>query len=72
MSCSGFEWTEWLWPALTACCDVHDAGGTNGTLLDCIETVLPGWAYPIAAVFVVVMIWARPLYRSLKHLFRRT
>lgn len=72
MSCSGFEWTELLWPALTACCNAHDAGGTNGALLDCIEAVVPAWAYPIGAVFVVLMIWVRPIYRVLKRLFTRT
>lgn len=64
--CSGFQWAEWFFPAIRACCVTHDFGGSNGTLLDCLEGVLPWWAYPIAAVFVALMIIARPLYRKLK------
>jgi hypothetical protein len=64
--CSGFGWAEWFFPAARQCCVVHDFGGSNGTLLDCLESVLPFWAYPIAAVFVALMIIVRPLYRKLK------
>ena len=71
MSCTGFEWTEWLFPALTECCASHDIGGSNGALLDCIEAVVPGWAYPIGAVFVVLMIWVRPIYRAIKRIVTR-
>lgn len=69
--CTGFWWAEWFFPAIRACCEVHDAGGSNGTLLDCLESVLPGWAYPVAAVCVVLMIFVRPLYRLLKQAFTR-
>jgi hypothetical protein len=64
--CSGFQWAEGLFPAVRQCCVEHDFGGSNGTLLDCLESVLPLWAYPIAAVFVALMIIVRPLYRKLK------
>jgi hypothetical protein len=64
--CTGFWWTEWLFPAVRQCCDVHDLGGTDGALLDCLAGAVPVWAYPIAAAFVVVMIVFRPLYRALK------
>lgn len=30
--CTGFWPLEWLFPKITACCSVHDAGGTDGTL----------------------------------------
>lgn len=64
--CSGFQWAEWLFPATRQCCAEHDFGGSNGTLLDCLESVLPIWAYPIAAVFVALMVIVRPLYGKLK------
>lgn len=63
--CSFFQWTEWFFPATRACCEIHDAGGSNGQLLDCLQSVLPHWAYVIAGFFVALMILVRPLYRLL-------
>lgn len=60
--CTGFNWAEWLFPAIRGCCAEHDGGGSNGALLDCLESVLPGWAYVIAAFCVALMILLRPLY----------
>lgn len=64
--CSGFQWAESLFPQITQCCVVHDFGGSNGALLDCLQAVLPHWAYVIAAFCVAVMILFRPFYRLVK------
>lgn len=63
--CSGFQWAEWLFPDARMCCVAHDFGGSNGELLDCLQSVLPPWAYVIAAFFVALMILFRPVYRAL-------
>ncbi len=63
--CTGFQWAEWVFD-IRGCCEVHDLGGSDGTLLDCLEIVLPGWAYPFAAFGVFLMIVFRPIYRRLK------
>ena len=41
--CTGFQWAEWVWPTIRQCCTAHDLGGTDGGLLDCLLTGLPGW-----------------------------
>lgn len=64
--CTGFWWAEWIFPAIRQCCEVHDGGGSNGTLLDCLQSVLPHWAYVIAGFCVALMILVRPLYRAIK------
>lgn len=64
--CSGFQWAEALFPAIRQCCTTHDYGGSNGQLLDCLQSVLPHWAYVIAAFCVALMILLRPLYHWLK------
>lgn len=63
--CSGFAWAEWFFPAARQCCVEHDLGGSNGQLLDCLQSVLPHWAYVFAAFFVALMILVRPIYRWL-------
>jgi hypothetical protein len=63
--CSGFGWAEWLFPAARQCCVAHDFGSSNGQLLDCLQSVLPHWAYIFAAFFVALMVLFRPLYRAL-------
>ena len=60
--CTGFQWAEWLFQKITACCTIHDAGGTDGALLDCLQMNLPGLAWPAAALGVTVMVLLRPLY----------
>ena len=65
--CTGFWLAEWVFPATRACCTGHDFGGSNGQLLDCLQSVLPHWAYVIAAFCVALMILLRPLY----HWFKR-
>lgn len=69
--CSMFQWTELFFPATRACCELHDFGGTDGQLLDCLFGVLPWWAYAVASFFVAAMVLFRPIYQRLKHLFRR-
>lgn len=64
--CSGFQWAEWLFPSISACCQIHDAGGSDGGLLDCLQANLPPWAWAIAAFCVALMVLLRPLYRLLK------
>jgi hypothetical protein len=64
--CTGFQWAEWLFPKITACCTIHDTGGTDGTLLDCLQTSVPEWAWPFAAASVAVMVLFRPVYNWLK------
>ena len=64
--CTGFWLFEAIFPAIRDCCAVHDAGGSNGVLLDCLQSVLPSWAYVIAAFCVALMILFRPVYRKVK------
>lgn len=69
--CTGFWWAEAIFPAITQCCAAHDFGASNGSLLDCLEGVLPDWAYPLAGICVAVMIVFRPLYHLVKKGFTR-
>lgn len=64
--CSGYGWAEWFFPAARDCCVEHDFGGSNGQLLDCLQSVLPPWAYVVAAFCVALMVLVRPVYRWLK------
>ena len=64
--CTGFQWAEWIYPAIRVCCDVHDMGGTDGTLLDCLQSSIPDWAWPVAAVGVAIMVLFRPVYNWIK------
>lgn len=67
--CTGLQWlvdlTPWREP-ITACCLLHDAGGTDGGLLDCLQSVVPTWLWPLAAFAVAVMVLGRPAYRWLQ------
>lgn len=64
--CTGFGWAEWLFPAIRQCCEIHDLGGSDGGLLDCLQSTLPPWAWGAAALCVALMIVFRPIYRWLK------
>jgi hypothetical protein len=64
--CTGFQVAEWLFPAIRACCEVHDFGGTDGALLDCLMGVLPQWTWPVAALCVALMVLVRPIYRLVR------
>lgn len=66
--CTGFTWAEWIWP-IRACCEAHDAGGSDGALLDCWTGA--GMPIGIAGLALLVMIIARPIYRLIKKLFTR-
>lgn len=68
--CTGFWWLENLFP-IRQCCEVHDLGGSDGGLLDCLQQVLPPWAWPVAALCVALMILVRPLYHLWKRRNRR-
>lgn len=62
--CTGFpdRLFQWDW---STCCDVHDFGGTDGQLLDCLFSTVPEWAWPIMALCVALMVLFRPIYRIL-------
>lgn len=60
--CTGFQWLEGFFPTIRDCCVVHDAGGSDGTLLDCLQAGLPPWAWAAAALCVGLMIGLRPVY----------
>lgn len=64
--CTGFQLLEMVFPVITSCCAVHDNGGTDGRLLDCLQAGLPSWAWAPAALCVAVMILLRPIYHWLK------
>ena len=68
--CTGFQWLERVFP-ITACCWEHDNGGTDGQLLDCLMAATPGWAWPLVAVCVAVMIFWRPVYHFIKPYLRQ-
>lgn len=53
-SAFGLDWS--------VCCVAHDLGGSDGQLLDCLQSVFPEWAWPLAAGGVTVMVLARPVY----------
>lgn len=60
--CTGFQWAEAIFPAIRSCCAVHDVGGTDGALLDCLQDGLPAWAWALAAFGVAFMVFLRPIY----------
>ena len=59
--CTGFpdRIFNWDW---SACCVIHDAGGSDGALLDCITSSGPTWAAGLIAVCVTIMVIFRPIY----------
>lgn len=63
--CTGFQWFEQFFP-IRACCDVHDMGGSDGTLLDCLLNNTPQWSWAIVGFCVAVMLLLRPIYRLVK------
>lgn len=62
--CTGFQWAEWLFPSIHGCCVIHDGGGSDGVLLDCLQANLPPWAWALAALAVAAMVLVRPVYRK--------
>lgn len=46
----------------SACCTIHDAGGSDGALLDCITSHGPTWAAGLIAACVTLMVFFRPVY----------
>lgn len=63
--CTGFQWLEPFF-AIRTCCDVHDFGGSDGTLLDCLLNATPHWAWPVVGLCVTIMLLLRPIYRLVK------
>lgn len=64
--CTGFQWAEWLFPAISPCCVAHDLGNSDGQLLDCLMANTPEWSWAIVALCVAIMILFRPIYRLIK------
>lgn len=60
--CTGFQLVEWIFPVINSCCAVHDLGGTDGSLLDCLQSVLPNWTWAPAGAAIALMIALRPVY----------
>lgn len=46
------------------CCLVHDAGGSDGGLIDCVSSHVPPWAEVIVVLLVAVMVVLRPVYNE--------
>lgn len=63
--CTGFQFLEAFFP-IRACCDVHDLGGTDGQLLDCLLSATPTWSWVIVGVCVTLMLLFRPLLRLVR------
>jgi hypothetical protein len=63
--CTGFSFLEPFF-TIRGCCVVHDTGGTDGQLLDCLMANTPGWSWPLVALCVAAMIFFRPLYHWAK------
>lgn len=64
--CTGFQWVERLFP-VRQCCEIHDLGGSDGQLLDCLLGVTPEWTWPVVGACVAMMLLFRPLYRLFKN-----
>lgn len=64
--CTGFEWAEWLFQGINACCNIHDLGATDGQLLDCLLGTTPTWAWFFVGLAVAAMILLRPIYNMLQ------
>ena len=60
-TCTGFPsgFLNWNWKP---CCVGHDAGASDGWLLDCLLKVVPPAAAPLAASGVTLMVLFRPIY----------
>lgn len=53
-------------PATTACCVEHDAGGSDGRLLDCAVDANPGIPAAIICGAIFLMALLRPAYNQLQ------
>jgi hypothetical protein len=53
-------------PVCRECCALHDAGGSDGALLDCVTLAARDAGYeaaaPLIALAVAVMVLLRPVY----------
>lgn len=63
--CTGFQFLEPVFP-IRDCCVVHDQGGSDGALVDCIAAVIPGPALPLLFVCMAIMVALRPVYHWIK------
>lgn len=53
-----FDWSH--------CCVIHDAGGSDGQLADCISKAVPGVFEGLVYFCIMLMIFARPVYNVLQ------
>lgn len=51
---------------LTACCSIHDDGGSDGALLDCLDNAVGGewWLIVLVGAGVAAMRIGRPVYNQ--------
>lgn len=68
--CTGFQLLELVVPIRT-CCEVHDAGGSDGVLLDCLLAATPVWSWGLVGLCVALMLLFRPIYHLLKPTIER-
>lgn len=59
--CTGFPSGigKWDW---SSCCTLHDAGGLDGQLVDCIAANAPGLPIAVILAAVTLMALGRPFY----------
>jgi len=60
--CTSFQWLHDLIYGIRSCCDIHDNGGSDGALLDCILGLTPGWSAFFVGIGVSIMLLFRPVY----------
>lgn len=59
--CTGFPngIGQWDW---SACCQVHDLGGTDADLATCLLSSTPPWAAALVFLALALMAFCRPIY----------
>ena len=61
---NGIPWFNWDW---SDCCVIHDLGGSDGTLIDCVAAATPG----LPIVFVISAVGLMALYRPAYNVLQR-
>ena len=64
--CTGFWLFQLIWPSITECCTVHDMGGSDGVLFDCLVAALPWYLWIFVPLCIGVMGLCRPVYNMIK------
>ncbi|WP_299347631.1 hypothetical protein [uncultured Maritalea sp.] len=68
--CTGFQWLEGFFE-IRQCCVIHDAGGSDGVLLDCLLANTPPEISILVVFCVFLMALFRPIYRMIKPYLKR-